>query len=153
MDVFSRSIFLLFIALGAKALDDFTENIKHEPDKQSNMPKDGTVHELTSNTLIFLEHLLGYTDTVGNMLLNSESVMDPRIGDSVSPKTLVARYFGRVLGALGLNLELKSKSYVTMLGQVALSGIFLLNNYNYILKGLQSLHLISREMILLHIVQ
>ncbi|XP_046855328.1 exocyst complex component 7-like isoform X2 [Xenia sp. Carnegie-2017] len=133
------NLFVNLESVGAKALDDFTENIKHEPDKQSNMPKDGTVHELTSNTLIFLEHLLGYTDTVGNMLLNSESVMDPRIGDSVSPKTLVARYFGRVLGALGLNLELKSKSYVTMLGQVALSGIFLLNNYNYILKGLQRL--------------
>ncbi|XP_046854799.1 exocyst complex component 7-like isoform X2 [Xenia sp. Carnegie-2017] len=131
------NLFVNLESVGAKALDDFTENIKHDPDKQSNMPKDGTVHELTSNTLIFLEHLLGYTDTVGNMLLNSESVMDPRIGDSVSPKTLVARYFGRVLGALGLNLELKSKSYVTMLGQVALSGIFLLNNYNYILKGLQ----------------
>lgn len=46
-------------------------------------------------------------------------------------------FIARVLAALGLNLELKSKSYVHITGQVALSGIFLMNNYNYILKGLQ----------------
>ncbi|XP_028406524.1 exocyst complex component 7-like [Dendronephthya gigantea] len=131
------NLFMNLEVVGAKALEDFTENIKHDPDKQSNMPKDGTVHELTSNTLIFLEHLLGYTDTVGNMLNSKEQVIDPTTNDVESPKRTVAKYIFRVLAALGLNLELKSKSYVHIVGQVALSGIFLLNNYNYILKGLQ----------------
>jgi hypothetical protein len=52
------------------------------------------------------------------------------------PKKIFSAFPVRVLAALGLNLELKSKSYVTA-GQQALSAIFLLNNYNYILKGLQ----------------
>lgn len=33
------------------------------------MPKDGTVHELTNRTIIFLEPLLDYADTAGAMLL------------------------------------------------------------------------------------
>lgn len=32
------------------------------------LPKDGTVHELTSNVLMFLEQLLEYTDTIGRVL-------------------------------------------------------------------------------------
>lgn len=137
------SLFSALEVVGAKALEDFTENIKHDPDKQSNMPKDGTVHELTSNTLIFLEHLLGYTDTVGNMLNSQDQVLDPITKEVESPKRTVAKYISRVLAALGLNLELKSKSYVHITGQVALSGIFLMNNYNYILKGLQRTGVLS----------
>ncbi|XP_043571088.1 exocyst complex component 7 isoform X17 [Chiloscyllium plagiosum] len=34
---------------GAKALEEFADSIKNDPDKEYNMPKDGTVHELTSN--------------------------------------------------------------------------------------------------------
>ena len=39
----------------------------------------------------------------------------------------------RVLGALGLNLELKARVYETP----TLSSLFLLNNYNYVIKALQ----------------
>ena len=39
----------------------------------------------------------------------------------------------RVLGALGLNLELKARVYEAP----TLSSLFLLNNYNYIVKTLQ----------------
>lgn len=134
------NLFITLEFVGAKALEDFTENIKHDPGKQSNMPKDGTVHELTSNTLIFLEHLLGYTETVGNMLNSQDQVLDPITREVQSPKRAVAKYIFSVLGALGLNLELKSKGYV---GQVALSGIFLMNNYNYIVKGIQRTGILS----------
>lgn len=34
---------------GAKALEEFIDNIKNDPDKASNMPRDGTVHELTNH--------------------------------------------------------------------------------------------------------
>ena len=137
------NLFMNLELVGAKALEDFTDNIKHDPDKQSNMPKDGTVHELTSNTLVFLEHLLGYTNTVGNMLNSQEQVMDQHTQDVEAPKRTVAKYIFRVLAALGLNLELKSKSYVNIAGQQALSAIFLLNNYNYILRGLQRTGVLS----------
>ncbi|KTF77286.1 hypothetical protein cypCar_00048015, partial [Cyprinus carpio] len=36
-------------SIGAKALEEFADSIKNDPDKEYNMPKDGTVHELTSN--------------------------------------------------------------------------------------------------------
>ena len=42
-------------------------------------------------------------------------------------------YAERVLGALGLNLELKARVYEAP----TLSSLFLLNNYNYIVKTLQ----------------
>lgn len=32
------------------------------------LPPDGTVHELTSNVIMFLEHLLDYSDTIGVVL-------------------------------------------------------------------------------------
>ncbi|KAJ8332056.1 hypothetical protein SKAU_G00429650 [Synaphobranchus kaupii] len=35
--------------IGAKALEEFADSIKNDPDKEYNMPKDGTVHELASN--------------------------------------------------------------------------------------------------------
>lgn len=38
-------------------------------DAVSQLPKDGTVHELTSNVLMFLEQLLEYTDTIGKILI------------------------------------------------------------------------------------
>ena len=49
-----------------RALEDFIENIRNE--QTSQLPKDGTVHELTSNVLMFLEHLTEYIDTVANTL-------------------------------------------------------------------------------------
>uniref|UniRef100_A0A8C9DG20 Exocyst complex component 7 n=1 Tax=Prolemur simus TaxID=1328070 RepID=A0A8C9DG20_PROSS len=54
--------------IGAKALEDFADNIKNDPDKEYNMPKDGTVHELTSNAILFLQQLLDFQETAGAML-------------------------------------------------------------------------------------
>lgn len=122
-------------ATAAKALDDFSEGIKHGPDKHSNMPSDGTVHELTRNTLIFMEQLLPYMETVGSMLVTLQEdqsgnffTREPELFTKV-----VADYVQRVLGALGLNLELKARVYETP----TLSSLFLLNNYNYVIKALQ----------------
>uniref|UniRef100_A0A7N6AEG5 Exocyst complex component 7 n=1 Tax=Anabas testudineus TaxID=64144 RepID=A0A7N6AEG5_ANATE len=46
--------------IGAKALEEFADSIKNDPDKEYNMPKDGTVHELTSNV----------SKVLGNLQLN-----------------------------------------------------------------------------------
>lgn len=53
-------------AQGAKALEEFIENIRNE--QTSQLPKDGTVHEVTSNVMMFLEHLTEYMDTVASTL-------------------------------------------------------------------------------------
>nr|XP_020014943.1 exocyst complex component 7 isoform X3 [Castor canadensis] len=103
--------------IGAKALEDFADNIKNDPDKEYNMPKDGTVHELTSNAILFLQQLLDFQETAGAMLASQ----------------------GKVLGNLQLNLLSKSKVYEDL----ALSAIFLHNNYNYILKSLEKSELIQ----------
>uniref|UniRef100_A0A7M4EGP0 Exocyst complex component 7 n=1 Tax=Crocodylus porosus TaxID=8502 RepID=A0A7M4EGP0_CROPO len=102
---------------GAKALEDFADNIKNDPDKEYNMPKDGTVHELTSNAILFLQQLLDFQETAGAMLASQ----------------------GKVLGNLQLNLLSKVRVYE----DPALKAIFLHNNYNYILKSLEKSELIQ----------
>ncbi|ESO13234.1 hypothetical protein HELRODRAFT_159872 [Helobdella robusta] len=94
-------------AEGCKALEEFVDSIRNDPDKSS-MPKDGTVHELTSNAMFFMEQLLEYSDVVGCMLM----------------------FQAKVLSALGLNLSNKTECY----NDVALRAIFMLNNFNYVLN-------------------
>ncbi|KFW88447.1 Exocyst complex component 7, partial [Phalacrocorax carbo] len=138
---------------GAKALEEFADNIKNDPDKEYNMPKDGTVHELTSNAILFLQQLLDFQETAGAMLASQvlgdtyNIPLDPRDGtkhsaaahlEPFSPRALhLQPYTGsqlcKVLGNLQLNLLSKSKVYE----DPALSAIFLHNNYNYILKSLE----------------
>lgn len=56
---------------GLKALEDFIESLRS--DSVSQLPRDGTVHELTSNVLMFLEQLLDYTDTISRVLSQDSS--------------------------------------------------------------------------------
>ncbi|XP_074116898.1 exocyst complex component 7 isoform X5 [Sminthopsis crassicaudata] len=136
---------------GAKALEDFADNIKNDPDKEYNMPKDGTVHELTSNAILFLQQLLDFQETAGAMLASQvlgdtyNIPLDPRETSSSATsynsefsKRLLSTYICKVLGNLQLNLLSKSKVYE----DPALRAIFLHNNYNYILKSLEKSELI-----------
>uniref|UniRef100_A0A8C5FNG1 Exocyst complex component 7 n=1 Tax=Gadus morhua TaxID=8049 RepID=A0A8C5FNG1_GADMO len=126
-------------SIGAKALEEFADSIKNDPDKEYNMPKDGTVHELTSNAILFLQQLLDFHETAGAMLAsqgrsqhrNNDMCRSALCGVCVCP--------GKVLGNLQLNLLSKSKVYEDS----ALSAIFLHNNYNYILKSLEKSDLIA----------
>lgn len=118
--------------IGAKALDEFYDFVKNDPDK-ANMPKDGTVHELTSNSIIFLESINEYVDTVAAMLLQSAETSYSSRRDNNFLKKRVAKYLSEVLGALSLNLVQKSKTY----SDQYLGDVFLLNNNHYILKSLQ----------------
>uniref|UniRef100_A0AAR2J1F0 Exocyst complex component 7 n=1 Tax=Pygocentrus nattereri TaxID=42514 RepID=A0AAR2J1F0_PYGNA len=130
---------------GAKALEEFADSIKNDPDKEYNMPKDGTVHELTSNAILFLQQLLDFQETAGAMLAsqgktNRLFILNQTVSQSVlrclCPCLLRS---GKVLGNLQLNLLSKSKVYEDQ----ALSAIFLHNNYNYILKSLEKSELIQ----------
>ncbi|KAM9831584.1 exocyst complex component 7 isoform 5-T5 [Neosynchiropus ocellatus] len=137
--------------IGAKALEEFADSIKNDPDKEYNMPKDGTVHELTSNAILFLQQLLDFHETAGAMLASQvlgdtyNIPLDPRESSSASSftsdfsKKLLSTYICKVLGNLQLNLLSKSKVYE----DPALSAIFLHNNYNYILKSLEKSELIQ----------
>nr|XP_020460277.1 exocyst complex component 7 isoform X12 [Monopterus albus] len=138
--------------IGAKALEEFADSIKNDPDKEYNMPKDGTVHELTSNAILFLQQLLDFHETAGAMLASQvlgdtyNIPLDPRETSSSSSsytsefnKRLLSTYICKVLGNLQLNLLSKSKVYEDS----ALSAIFLHNNYNYILKSLEKSELIQ----------
>ncbi|XP_036387851.1 exocyst complex component 7-like isoform X4 [Megalops cyprinoides] len=138
--------------VGAKALEEFADSIKNDPDKEYNMPKDGTVHELTSNAILFLQQLLDFQETAGAMLASQvlgdtyNIPLDPReTSSSVSSyssefsRRLLSAYICKVLGNLQLNLLSKSKVYE----DPALSAVFLLNNYNYTLKSLEKSELIQ----------
>ncbi|XP_030195743.1 exocyst complex component 7 isoform X5 [Gadus morhua] len=139
-------------SIGAKALEEFADSIKNDPDKEYNMPKDGTVHELTSNAILFLQQLLDFHETAGAMLASQvlgdtyNIPLDPRETSSSASsyssefsKRLLSTYICKVLGNLQLNLLSKSKVYEDS----ALSAIFLHNNYNYILKSLEKSDLIA----------
>lgn len=138
--------------IGAKALEEFADSIKNDPDKEYNMPKDGTVHELTSNAILFLQQLLDFQETAGAMLASQvlgdtyNIPLDPRETSSSASsyssefsRRLLSTYICKVLGNLQLNLLSKSKVYEDL----ALSAIFLHNNYNYILKSLEKSELIQ----------
>ncbi|XP_064789759.1 exocyst complex component 7 isoform X12 [Oncorhynchus masou masou] len=136
--------------IGAKALEEFADSIKNDPDKEYNMPKDGTVHELTSNAILFLQQLLDFQETAGAMLASQvlgdtyNIPLDPRetsssASSSEFSRRLLSTYICKVLGNLQLNLLSKSKVYE----DCALSAIFLHNNYNYILKSLEKSELIQ----------
>ncbi|XP_062575861.1 exocyst complex component 7-like [Saccostrea cucullata] len=118
---------------GAKALEEFAVSIKTDPEKAS-MPKDGTVHELTNRTIIFLEPLLDYADTAGAMLLlHGEQAAPSEAVDAKKSKLKLADYITKTLSALGLNLSNKAETY----SDPTLRPVFMLNNYHYILKSLK----------------
>uniref|UniRef100_A0AAQ5ZJ79 Exocyst complex component 7 n=1 Tax=Amphiprion ocellaris TaxID=80972 RepID=A0AAQ5ZJ79_AMPOC len=117
---------------------EFDATLQNDPDKEYNMPKDGTVHELTSNAILFLQQLLDFHETAGAMLASQETSSASSYTSDFN-KRLLSAYICKVLGNLQLNLLSKSKVYEDS----ALSAIFLHNNYNYILKSLEKSELIQ----------
>ncbi|XP_045598801.1 exocyst complex component 7 isoform X2 [Procambarus clarkii] len=129
-----------------KALEGFVDSVKSDGERA--LPKDGTVHEVTSNALIFTEQLLEYAYTLSPMLQRDPSLSSalsnlPRgIDQTLVAKALLGAYIKRVLVNLGLALVSRSEAY----SDTTLKAVFRLNNYNYILKTLHSselLHLVA----------
>ncbi|KFD71366.1 hypothetical protein M514_07149 [Trichuris suis] len=118
---------------GTCALEKFVDHVKSDSEKF--VPPDCTVHQLTSNALMYLQQLVHQTDALG-ALLGGE-------GDE-PPKEAVPKYFARVLSALGLNLRNKAELYVNP----ALKAMFMLNNLTHILKVITKngvLHIVSEQ--------
>ncbi|XP_048410951.1 exocyst complex component 7 isoform X12 [Stegostoma tigrinum] len=124
---------------GAKALEEFADSIKSDPDKEYNMPKDGTVHELTSNAILFLQQLLDFQETASAMLASQETGSSTSTYNFEFSRRLLSNYICKILGNLQLNLHSKAKVYE----DTALGAVFLLNNFNYILKSLEKSELIQ----------
>lgn len=61
------------------------------------LPRDGTVHELTSNVLIFLEQLLEYIDTIGNVLAQdlNYSIQLDKMKTTDKKRTLLGLYISK----------------------------------------------------------
>ncbi|KAF6035771.1 EXOC7 [Bugula neritina] len=91
---------------GNSILSLFIESIKNDPDKSSNMPLDGTVHELTRNTMSFMTILKENAEVAGAMLLVQDPMYREQNLDHLTIK--VADYMTKVLSALGINLKNKS---------------------------------------------
>ncbi|CAD5111361.1 DgyrCDS677 [Dimorphilus gyrociliatus] len=104
---------------GLTELNDF---IKSNQDRHALMPPDGTVHQMTSNIMIFLE----------NLLINKESLLE-LFASKPSKEREAAHYLRNLISSLGLYLTNKSQTYT----DPVLVIIFLLNNYNYMSKALQ----------------
>ncbi|KAJ3371109.1 Exocyst complex component 7 [Allomyces arbusculus] len=122
-----------------KIIPDFLEEVK-QPGKGS-LPPDGTVHELTSNTMSFMKKLLEYPDSTESILLSigehdwaSSSINITEIKYIKSSGRLIRKYFGLVLAALDANLDSKAKQYK----KPGVATIFLINNMHYILKTVRS---------------
>ncbi|TPX33934.1 hypothetical protein SeMB42_g07417 [Synchytrium endobioticum] len=105
---------------------EFVDEFKIDKVKEQTLSPDGTVHELTSNTLTTLRRLIDNSETV-------ESLLNPNVTPGLGRTEATIKYFNEVLDALSQKLEAKSKAYKKPM----LSVVFLLNNYHYISKVLR----------------
>ncbi|SPP85280.1 exocyst complex component 7 [Drosophila guanche] len=136
---------------GAKALEHFLEVVKGESSTnivgQSNVPKDATVHELTSNTIWFIEHLYEHFDVIGSILAQDvlystqldTILMKKSLPGEERNKALLAIYIKKALAELNLSIMNKCEQY----NDQATKHLFRLNNIHYILKSLQRSNLID----------
>nr|CAB3243997.1 exocyst complex component 7 [Phallusia mammillata] len=129
----NKSVFRTMISdlelIGVKVLEDFTDCVKIDPEKESNMPKDGIVHELTRNTMLFMQQLAQNVEVVGGMLASQQMETSNM---SSSGEIYLSKRITDVIAGLKLNLENKSRVYADS----SLAAIFLLNNYFFILTAL-----------------
>ncbi|XP_077297926.1 exocyst complex component 7 [Arctopsyche grandis] len=140
------SILTTLHTTGVKALEDFIESVKSD---NGTLPVDGTVHELTTNVLVFLDQILDYSDTIGGVL-SQETVYVKNFAllpcytqiahdKEAKARALLAIYVRKVLGQLNLTLHSKSEQY----SDQALRALFRLNNNHYLLMGLQRTQLLE----------
>ena len=117
----------------------FFEGIRADPTTKEKMPKDGTVFQLTSNVILFLEQIMEYVDTLAMILTQDTSYnqtllrLPRKISVSDRNPALVGLYIRKVLVQLNLTLVNKSDYYADQF----LKAVFRLNNNQYILKGEQ----------------
>ncbi|KAI7875888.1 hypothetical protein K492DRAFT_213748 [Lichtheimia hyalospora FSU 10163] len=132
-----------------KIFFDFMEDVKGKKENNAftNMSSDGTVHEMTSNTLNYLKRLYLWRDIVEPLLIilgdggwnhpislsNIPEQQQP-YGESTKGFMLLQSFFGDALDQLTLSIQSRSRGYK----KPALATVFLLNNYNHILRQIRT---------------
>ena len=109
-------------------LQTFQDMVNGEAGKKR--PEDGTVHELTGNTLGLLSELAKYMSAVGRVLGQGGAEALSGSADQAHGATAVASWILAVLKALTGNLRRKARGYEAH--EEPLGCVFLLNNYDYI---------------------
>ncbi|CAO3589024.1 unnamed protein product [Absidia cylindrospora] len=138
------------ITTALKSFYDFMEDIKgkRETNAVVNISVDGTVNEMTSNTLNYLKRLILWRDMVEPLLICigdggwNQPVMSQGIsfdkmsfgGSSSLGAALLQKFLVDALDQLCISLQTKSRGYK----KPTLATVFLLNNYNYILRQIRS---------------
>ncbi|KAG0221911.1 exocyst complex component exo70 [Actinomortierella wolfii] len=125
---------------------DFINELKNNNNsKYQAMPLDGTVHQLTSDTMNYLKRLLVYQSSVDSLLTLIGDGMwnNPEAGGTPRRSTAsrsgggrhaaMKHYFEDAVDALVTAIEVKSKFYK----KKDLMQLFLLNNYYYISKSVK----------------
>ncbi|KAF9151438.1 exocyst complex component exo70 [Linnemannia schmuckeri] len=138
----------VFKAAAMKTFIDFLGELRnHNNPKYQAMPLDGTVHQLTSDTLNYMKRLMTYQPMVESILnqMGDGNWNNPESGASQNRRSQAAgrsgrsavlqHYFADVLEALVQNIDSKSRFYKK--GQ-SLIQLFLLNNYFYISKSVRT---------------
>merc|ERR1719187_2466959 len=123
---------------GTMALDGFIDQVRTDGTTRERMPRDGTVFQLTSNVLMYLEQMVDYMDTIAEILgqdaaYNQQVLLLPRrILPQDRPQALLGLYIKKVLVQLNLTLVNKSDMYTDPF----LRAVFRLNNNVYIQRAL-----------------
>ena len=127
-----------FQTSGTLAVDGFIDAIRYDGTTKEKMPKDGTVFELTSNILMYLEQFVDYIDIIAEILsqnaaYNQDILKLPRrILPKDRPQALLGLYTKKVLIQLNFTLVNKSNIY----SDPYLRAVFLLNNNMYVLRAI-----------------
>ena len=123
---------------GTLAVDGFMDAIRFDGTTKEKMPKDGTVFELTSNILMYLEQFVDYIDILADILgqqaaYNQEILKLRRnILPKDRPQALLGLYTKKVLVQLNSTLVNKGNVY----SDPYLRAVFLLNNNMYVLRAI-----------------
>ncbi|OUM70505.1 hypothetical protein PIROE2DRAFT_1381 [Piromyces sp. E2] len=115
------------------------ESIKNDTSKTLSI--DGTVYELTSNTINCLKRFIDYKNPIETMLTEIENGNLKTNDESLASQPILKEgpqaYYNDILDTLISMIETKSHGYK----KDTLAKIFLINNYNYILKNIQNTRL------------
>ncbi|KAI9316495.1 Cullin repeat-like-containing domain protein [Dichotomocladium elegans] len=138
-----------FKVTALKSFYDFMEDVKGKKENNAftNMSSDGTVHEMTSNTLNYLKRLYLWRDIVEPLLIilgdggwshpvslsNIPEQQNP-YGESTKGFALLQSFFCDALDQLTLSIQSRSRGYK----KPTLATVFLLNNYNHILRQIRT---------------
>ncbi|XP_062387939.1 exocyst complex component 7-like isoform X2 [Sardina pilchardus] len=112
-----------------QALDKYPSGIMEEWSKKRKMPVDGTVHELTSNVVLFLSQLVQLRSTAE--LFRVPASREPGSETPDDDITCLRPFISEVLEQIFLCLQ----SMATTYDDPSLRAIFLFNNYNFIHKS------------------